>query len=159
METRRLKRRKMRDNPYVLLYDNEKNLYRISFKDSNGIIQNVNVNKEVYDQFDKFELEDLSWLNEYDNHIEHSEIYDNNLYHRSVNKSETLEFIIEKNFELKEILDIINKLPVIQKRRLKKYYFENKTYEKIAKEEKCTKRAIKFSIDIAIDKISKKMNK
>ena len=149
----------MRDNPYVLLYDNEKNLYRISFKDSNGIIQNVNVNKEVYDQFDKFELEDLSWLNEYDNHIEHSEIYDNNLYHRSVNKSETLEFIIEKNFELKEILDIINKLPVIQKRRLKKYYFENKTYEKIAKEEKCTKRAIKFSIDIAIDKISKKMNK
>lgn len=159
METRRPKRRKMRDNPYVLLYDNEKNLYRISFKDSNGIIQNVNVNKEVYDQFDKFELEDLSWLNEYDNHIEHSEIYDNNLYHRSVNKSETLEFIIEKNFELKEILDIINKLPVIQKRRLKKYYFENKTYEKIAKEEKCTKRAIKFSIDIAIDKISKKMNK
>lgn len=96
METRRPKRRKMRDNPYVLLYDNEKNLYRISFKDSNGIIQNVNVNKEVYDQFDKFELEDLSWLNEYDNHIEHSEIYDNNLYHRSVNKSETLEFIIEK---------------------------------------------------------------
>ena len=33
---------------------------------------------------------------------------------------------------------------------------QNKTFEEIAKEEKCTKRAVKFSVDIAIEKISKK---
>ena len=43
-----------------------------------------------------------------------------------------------------------------KKRRLIKYYFYDKTYEEIANEEKCSKRAVKFSIDIALGKISKK---
>ena len=56
-----------------------------------------------------------------------------------------------------ELLNIfIEELPTIQKNRLKKYYIEHKTYEKIAIEEGCTKRAVKFSIDIAIQKLSKK---
>ena len=33
---------------------------------------------------------------------------------------------------------------------------KNKTFEEIAEEENCTKRAVKFSVDIAIEKISKK---
>ena len=49
----------------------------------------------------------------------------------------------------------INKLPEIQKRRLKKYYFLGKTFEEIALEENCTKRAIKFSVDLALKKLRK----
>ena len=60
---------------------------------------------------------------------------------------------------VEELKDIINSLPEIQKRRLKKYYFEDMTLEQIAKEENCTKRAVKFTIDIAIEKISKKIKK
>ena len=54
------------------------------------------------------------------------------------------------------INEAINELSDIQKRRIRKYFFENKTFEEIAKEENCTKRAVKFTIDIALEKISKK---
>ena len=36
-------------------------------------------------------------------------------------------------------------------------FFENKTYEEIASEENCSKVAVKYSIDIALEKISKKI--
>ena len=56
-----------------------------------------------------------------------------------------------------ELKEIINSLPEIQKRRLKKYYFEDKTLELIAKEENCSKVAVKYTIDIALQKISEKI--
>ena len=45
-------------------------------------------------------------------------------------------------------------LPEIQKRRIIKYFFMDKTYEQIASEEKCTKIAVKYSIDRALEKIA-----
>lgn len=128
------KRRKCKDNPYTLNYIEEKNIYTITFKDVKGHLNKVEVSEEVYRVFDKFELQDIKELNEYDRHIEHSEIFENNL----------------------ELREAIQELPKIQRERLKKYYFENKTFEEIAEEENCTKRAVKFSVDIAIEKISKK---
>ena len=49
----------------------------------------------------------------------------------------------------------ISKLPEVQKRRLLLYFFGDMTYEQIAKMEGCTKRAVKFSVDIAIEKLKK----
>ena len=43
----------------------------------------------------------------------------------------------------------------IQKRRLILYYFQGLTYEQIAEMESCTKRAVKFSVDIAVEKLKK----
>jgi hypothetical protein len=48
----RPKRRKHRDNPYVLLKVNEKGLYKVSFKDGIGATRVVDVTKEVYEAFD-----------------------------------------------------------------------------------------------------------
>ena len=150
------KRRKSKDNPYTLGFDEIKKIYTISFKDVNNIIQVIEINELLYKEFNKFELEDLSEMNEYDNHIEHSELYEETLYKRSFNK----DISIEDNIETKLMIELLNifieELPTIQKNRLKKYYIEHKTYEKIAIEEGCTKRAVKFSIDIAIQKLSKK---
>ena len=39
--------------------------------------------KEIFDSFDEFELEDKSQMNEYDRRIEHSELLDSSLYKRS----------------------------------------------------------------------------
>ena len=58
---------------------------------------------------------------------------------------------------MEDIKSIIDSLPEIQKRRLKKYYFEDKTFEEIAIEEHCSKVAVKYSIYIALEKISKKI--
>lgn len=137
-----------------MIDDGEK--YIVSFKDCKGIKQEQVVSEDIFKLMDKFELEDLSFLNEYDNHIEHSQIYENNLNNRALNKEVLLEDLVEEKFLKLNILDEIEKLPAIQKRRLKKYFFEEKTFEQIAVEENCTKRAIKFSVDIAIQKISKK---
>lgn len=152
----RPKRRKYKDNPYTLKYVEEKNIYIVSFKDVKGYLQDVEVSKEVYKAFDRFELDDLSEMNEYDNHIEHSEIFENNLEARAKDKPISLEDSVANKLQLEDIKREIEELPEIQKVRLRKYYFEDKTFEEIAQEEHCTKRAVKFSIDIAISKISKK---
>ena len=150
------KRRKCKDNPYTLNYIEEKNIYTITFKDVKGHLNKVEVSEEVYRVFDKFELQDIKELNEYDRHIEHSEIFENNLESRALNKQIPTDEIVENKINNEKLREAIQELPKIQRERLKKYYFENKTFEEIAKEEKCTKRAVKFSVDIAIEKISKK---
>ena len=128
-----------------------------TFKDNKNNFHKVEITDEVYQAFDKFELEDISQIHKYRKHIEHSEIYEESLYHRAINDSISIEDEIVEKIMVEELKDIINSLPEIQKRRLKKYYFEDMTLDQIAKEENCTKRAVKFTIDIAIEKISKKI--
>ncbi|MBQ9024429.1 MAG: sigma-70 family RNA polymerase sigma factor [Bacilli bacterium] len=150
------KRRKLNDNPYTLLIEDNK--YYIIFKDNKNVLHKENVNKEVFDVFDESEKKDNSFLKEFSIHIEHSQLSDINLYKRMKNKVDSIEEQILNNSFKKELKDIINQLPEIQKRRLIKYFFDNKTYEQIAKEEKCSKVAIKYSIDSAIKNFSKKFN-
>ena len=89
------KRRKCKDNPYTLNHIEEKNIYTITFKDVKGHINKVEVSEEVYRVFDKFELQDIKELNEYDRHIEHSEIFENNLESRALNKQIPTDEIVE----------------------------------------------------------------
>ena len=152
----RPKRRKSKDNPYTLNYCEERNVYTVSFKDGKGILQNIEVSEEIYKTFDKFELDDIKELNEYDRHIEHSEIYEETLYKRMLILPTSIEEKVEKKIIFDDIKEVINSLPEVQKRRLRKYYFDDMTLEEIANEENCTKVAVKYSIDIALEKISKK---
>lgn len=152
----RPKRRKHKDNPYTLGLLDEINKYTVSFKDGQNKYHIVEINESIYNILDSFELEDKKEMNEYDNHIEHSEVFENTLNKKAINRPILLEEVVEKNIVFEELYSYIEDLPEIQKRRLKKYYFEEKTFEEIAKEEQCTKRAVKFSVDIAIQKIQKK---
>lgn len=156
---KRPKRRKSKDNPYTIGFDKDKLVYIVSFKDNKNILNVIEISKQVYQEFDKFELEDLSILNEYDNHIEHSEMYESTLNKRSINKAISLEEMVERKLVLNELQKNLSELPDIQQRRIKKYYFENKTFQEIAKEENCTKRAVKFSVDIAVEKMRKNLKK
>lgn len=153
------KRRKNKYNPYTLGFDEIKNNYTITFKDVNNIVQVIEINELLYKEFNQFELDDLSEMNEYDNHIEHSELYEENLYKRSISKVKSVEESVEYKLMIEQLDTFIKELPTIQRNRLVKYYIEHKTYEEIAKEENCTKRAVKFSVDIAIQKLSEKFKK
>ena len=155
----KVKRRKKNDNPYILDYIENKNIYIISFKDTKNNIQTIEVTKEIYDAFNQFELDDLKELNEYDNHIEHSEIYENNLYTRAKHKPISLEdsFIQKATFE--ELKEAIEQLPEIQRRRIKKYYFEDKNEYEIAKEEFTTHQAINKSLICARKKLKEFLKK
>lgn len=134
----------------------ENDCYILKFKDSRNALQEIIISKEIYDAFDKFELEDISQIHKIRKHNEYNDVYEETLYHKSINYVLSVDEQVENNINREIIKNAINELPDIQQRRLKKYFFEDKTYEEIAIEEKCTKRAVKFSIDIAIEKISKK---
>lgn len=149
------KRNKDKYNPYTLEV-RENNRYILKFKDSRNIVQEIIISKEIYEAFDKFELEDISQIHKIRKHIEYNDVYEETLYHKSINYVLSVDEQVENNINREIIKNAINELPDIQQRRLKKYFFEDKTYDAIAIEENCTKRAVKFSIDIAIEKISKK---
>ena len=151
------KRRKDKDNPYTLNYDENKDSYIVSFKDNKNNIHKVEVSDKVFSAFDKFELEDISQMHEYERHIEHNEVFEYTLNSRAVDKPVGIEEQVEKKFVAEELRLAINKLPEVQKRRLKKYFFENMTMVEIAKQEECSKVAVKHSIDDGIENLKKNL--
>lgn len=69
----RPKRRKARDNPYSIFTEGIMTAnphYYLSFQDSSGIRHCLQIDKELFDVLDQFELDDLSFLNEVDRHYE-----------------------------------------------------------------------------------------
>ena len=146
----RPKRRRYKDNPYTLKYVEEKNIYIVSFKDVKGHLQEVEVSKEIYKVFDLFELQDIRELNEYDRNIEHSEIYENNLEVRAKDKPLSLEDEVIRKSTLDELKKAIELLPTVQKNRIKKYYFDDKSEVDIAKEEKVSQKNVSKSLSVAI---------
>lgn len=154
------KRRKDKFNPYTICEKDGK--YYLSFRDGQGIIQKLEIDKVLYDTFNHFELDDLSHLNVVDRHLEHSEIWENTLNERAFYQPESVEDIVFCNIQIEDLHMAIRMLPDTQRRRLILYYFKGMTYEQIAKVEGCTKMPVKRSIDGAIShlrKIFKKFDK
>lgn len=116
------KRRKDKYNPYTLSTESGK--YYILFIDVNNHIQKVELSKKLFDSFNKFELEDISQMNEYDRHYEHFEVYEKTLNKKNVAVSQSLE-----------------------------EHFEEKTFDEIALEEGCTYQSIQRSVYRAVAKI------
>ena len=148
---KRPKRRKDKYNPYILY--TKAGRYYISFVDVNNNFQEIEVSQEVFESFNKFELEDISQMNEYDRHLEHSEVEENTLYQKSVSIEQPLEEYFENVLVTENLHMAISKLPEVQKRRLKKYYFEEKTFEEISLEEGCTYQCVQRSVHRAVAKI------
>lgn len=154
---KRPKRRKDKYNPYTLSIENQK--YYVTFTDINGNIQKVEVSKKIFESFNRFELDDISQMNEYDRHYEHSEIYENALNRRNVSDVQSLEEYFDNAQDAENLHMAISKLPDVQKRRLKKYYFEEKTFEEIALEEGCTYQCVQRSVYRAVAKIKNILEK
>lgn len=147
------KRRKKKDNPYSLSKDEANNLYIVNFVDPFGIKQEVKVKKEIWELFNENELHDLSELNEYDNHIEHSNIFDDKLNGRLLHKPLELEDEVIKKASFDEVRKAIDLLNPIQKRRIIKYYFENKNEYEIAEEENTTQQAVHTILKRALENL------
>ena len=153
MDDRHPKRRKDKYNPYTLSMIDGK--CYLSFRDGQGVPHRLELDVKLYAVFDRFELDDLSYLNEVDRHYEQSELTEASLYDRAVHRPATVEESTLQSMEYAKLHRAISELPEIQKRRLILYYFQGLTYEQIAGIEGCTKRAVKFSVDIAVEKLKK----
>ena len=153
MDEKHPNRKKDKHNPYTLMIVEGR--YYLSFKDARGVMQNIEIDKVLYELFNRFELEDISYLNRVSRHIEHSELTEASLNDRAFHKAESLEESVSRSIEYEQLHKAISKLPETQRRRLLLYFFGEMTYEQIAELEGCTKRAVKFSVDLAIEKLKK----
>lgn len=155
----RPKRRKDKENPYTLLYDEKNNTYFVMFKDGERKTQLIQIDKTIYEAMNRFELDDISIMNEYDNHIEHSEVFETTLSKRILYKPLEVDEIVENDFASRELKKAISQLSDTQKRRIILYYFENKTVEEIAVMEKTTHQAISKTIRKGIKDLRKILKK
>ena len=148
------KRRKDKYNPYTI-GTTEDGRHWLTFSDGQSDQHHFEISAAVFELLDSFELDDLSYLNELDRHYEQSELTEASLYDRAVHRPATVEESALQSMEYAQLHRAISELPEIQKRRLILYYFQGLTFEQIAGMEGCTKRAVKFSVDIAVEKLKK----
>ena len=151
------KRRQDKYNPYSFKKMDIDDKYIISFTNNNNEIE-LEISKELYSVFNNFELSDLSIMNEFDRHIEHSKLNENTLNKRIFNVERGVEDIVINKIEKQKLHIAIDSLPLKQKNRIQKYFFENLTQKEIAKIENCSIRAIQFSIECALKNLKNFLN-
>ena len=147
------KRRKARDNPYEIFtvgFQTEHPHFFVHFIDSVGELQCLEISRSIYAALNRFELDDLSFLNEVDNHYEHSELTESSLHQRAARRPQSVEETVMAHIQSEILHKAIAALPEIQRRRLVLYYFGDYTCEQIGKMEGCSKVAVKHSVDKAI---------
>lgn len=144
-------RKKDKLNPYILSIENEE--FYVAFPDGQGVHHKERISRELYELFDRFELEDISQLNVISRHQEHSELTEGTLSQRALIQPEAMEDGVYRKIMYDQLHTAIGQLSDVQRRRVLLYYFGGYTYERIAEMEGCTKMAVKFSIDIAVKKL------
>lgn len=152
----RPKRRRTKDNPYILstvgIKTNQPHYY-VSFPDAQGNQIRLEVPESVYKLLDEFELEDLSFLNEVDNHYDRSVLTEASIEKRVLNPPKSVEESVFENIQNQALYQAILKLPQKQRKRLVLYFFEGFTYREIGDLEGCSYQVIQRSINSALKKI------
>ena len=150
------KRRKAQDNPYELFtvgIHTEHPHFFAQFIDDTGEMRCVEVSRSIYTTLDRFELDDLSFLNEVDNHYEHSELTESSLHQRATRRPQSVEETVMAHIQSEILHKAIAALPEIQRRRLVLYYFGDYTYEQIGEMEGCSHQAISKGVNAAISNL------
>lgn len=151
MDEKHPKRRKDRNNPYTLSIANGR--FYLSFRDGMGVLHEMEIDGKLYGLLNAFELEDLSYLNEWDRHIEQSELSEETLEQRMWNIPCSVEETVYQAMQYEQLHKAIDHLSKIQRRRLLLYYFYDFTYEKIAEIEGCLVHSVFVAIERAKEKI------
>ena len=98
----RPKRRRDEENPYEI-YTTGINTthprYFLAFTDSNKVKRWMEIDKALFDAFNEFELDDLSFFNEVDRHYERSEVTEATLNRRAAKPQESVEEIVSQQME------------------------------------------------------------
>lgn len=136
---------------------NDQVIHYIVASDSNYLIRKQ-VTKDELKQFNSFKQQSMRTDNQNKRHHINKNLSDEEIYHISKDKEISINELIYAKELRNELYKAINELKEVQKRRLILYFFNCMTYEQISIKEGCTKRAVKFSVDTAIDNLKKKMD-
>ena len=154
----RPKRRRDEENPYEIYTAGINTPYPhfyLFFKDGGGVKRWMEIDKTLFNAFNEFELDDLSFFNEVDRHYEKSEVTEATLNRRAAKPQESVEETVSQRMEVDKLHQAIAQLPEKQRRRLVLYYFGEFTYEQIAEMEGCKFQVIAKSIKAAEKNLKK----
>lgn len=127
----------------------------LSFRDGQGVPHRLELDVKLYAVFDRFELDDLSFLNEQERHLDWTELNEELLSRRSAQEPAPVEDAVYESMQTQALREGVNQLPEVQKRRLQMYFFDGLTHEEIAVREGCSYQAVQKSIAAALKKIRK----
>ncbi|MEF2663352.1 MAG: hypothetical protein U0M92_03430 [Bacilli bacterium] len=148
------------DNEYFeVQYDTDTKKYYSCFTDVQRKYQRVEIEKKVVPAYIKASKIAKKFENEYSRHIEHSEIFENNLNIKAMDKPLSLEDEIIRKSTFEEVRNAIEQLPEIQKRRIKDIYFNDLTQQQLADKECTSLRAIQYSLHTALENLKKILKK
>ena len=149
------------DKTYTLREESVQSIthYYISFTDSTGEVQNLELSETLYFEFRQLERKNRNLQQSDQRHKEHNEVYEETLNRRAVFKQKSVEELIMEA-ELSELLHkTIDSLPEIQRRRFLLYYEYDYNYYQIGAMEHCTASSVGKSISIAKEKVKAQMKK
>ena len=152
----RPKRRRDEENPYEIYtagINTAHPRFYLFFKGCDGVKRWMEIDRTLFDAFNEFELNDLSFFNEVDRHYEQSDVTEATLNKRAAKPQESVEETISQRIEVDKLHQAIAQLPEKQRRRLVLYYFGELTYEQIADMEGCSHPAVIKSISSALKKL------
>ena len=109
----------------------------------------------MFKAFDRFQLDNLSILNERDKYYERSELTESSLYTCAATLPESVEETVMKNLQHEALYEAIRQLPETQRRRMVLYSFKGITYEQIVEIERCSHPSVIKSVNDSIEKIKK----
>lgn len=159
---KRPKRRKDKDNPYELFtLENKQSepLYYIRFKDGEGVEHCIQIEAALFALLDRFELEDLHFLNEQDRHRDLRDLSTARANDMTGVEAEPVEAVVLRRIQYAELHSAIDKLTAIQRRRISLYYFGGFSLEEIAKQDGKSLQAISASIQKAEKNLKKLLTK
>lgn len=140
---------------YLIEEDKENGKYYINFRDYYGKHIKSEISKGVFDEYmiDKKIYKKME--NEFDRHIEHSQLTETTLFNRASDNTYNLEDEVLKAIDIKKLLKAMNALSEKQKIRVELHICNNITIRDLAKIENVRKNQIEKSIKIAIKNIKK----
>ena len=147
------------ENPYTVRIEESDGIkrYYISFTDGCGILQETEVEKDVFNEIEKYRKHEKRQLNFFDRHIEHSELTDESLQEQTARPPVSLEESAIMRDRESALRIAVAELPEIQRQRFLLYFMYGLTFEQISEQERCTKMAVKYTVDKAKAVISKNL--
>lgn len=131
--------------------------YFISFKDGQGISNELNVSYDFYMAFRRLELDNRRLENWDWRHREFSEVRDETLNRRALRLPKNVDELIIEEEQTQLLRKAIADLPEIQRRRFLLYHEYDLNYYQIGAMEHCTPQAVRRSVIIAREKIKAQM--
>ena len=111
----RPKRRKDPDNPYEIFtvgIGTDSPRYYLRFRDGSFAGHCLEIDRALFEALNRFELEDLSHLNEVDNHYETRDLPEEVLTVRIVNQPEMPEETTLRHLEMERLYKAMKRLPL-----------------------------------------------